>query len=699
MKIAHLNEDGTPKYTNRLAGETSPYLLKHAHNPVDWYPWGREAFEHARSEEKPIHLSVGYSACHWCSVLEEESFEDEPTARLLNERFVNIKVDREERPDVDRIYQLAQQMITRRAGGWPLTAFLSPEDQRPFFAGTYFPKEARYGMPAFRDVLTRVADYYRGHREELRSQSAALMEAFAEIDAAPADGRGALDAGPLTAVRAALAAAFDPKFGGFAGAPKFPHPLTLEQLLRGWQASERAGEPDAQALALAVLTLRRMGEGGINDQLAGGFARYSVDPYWMIPHFEKMLYDNGALLAVYAQAALATGDPFPARIARETAEWVMREMQAPDGGYYSSFDADSEGHEGKYYVWDRAEIEAALTPAELAAFAPRFGLDRPPNFEGLWHLHTFASIEEIALRLNLAVDEVATRIDAARGKLLAIRGRRVPPARDEKILTGWNALMIRGMAQAARALGREDFAASAARALDYLRRTHWRGGRLLATSKDGRAHLDAYLDDYAFLADAILELEQVRFVGAELAFARELVGVVLAQFRDPASGLLYFTSNEHEPLIHRSTVLADDATPSGNGIAAFALQRLGFLLGEPALLDAAAALLRSAWPALQRHPAAHIALLLALDESLHPPEIVIVRGAGASLESWRRELARLYAPRRMVLAIPADAEELPAALAEKTPRGAAPVAYLCRGSVCSAPLESLAALYAELERR
>ena len=692
MKIAHLNDDGTPKYTNRLAGETSPYLLQHAHNPVEWFPWCAAAFERARAEQKPVHVSIGYSSCHWCHVMAGESFEDEPTARLLNERFVNIKVDREERPDIDRIYQLAQQMLTRRAGGWPLTVFVMPDDQRPFFAGTYFPKEPRYGMPAFRDVLTRVADYYAGHREELRKQNAALMQAFAEIDAPPTDGGGALDASPLAAARESLEAAFDLKFGGFAGAPKFPHPLTLERLLRDWQAAAGAGKPDARALSLVTLTLRRMGEGGINDQLAGGFARYSVDPYWMIPHFEKMLYDNGALLAVYAQAALATGDPFYARIVRETAEWVIREMQAPSGGYYSSFDADSEGHEGKYYAWDRGEIEAALTAEELAAFAPRFGLDRAPNFEGRWHLHTFASIEEIAARLGRPPGEVSALLDAARAKLLAIRARRIPPARDEKVLTGWNALMIRGMAWAARALGREDFAASASRALDYLRRTHWRGGRLLATSKDGRAHLDAYLDDYAFLADAILELEQVRFCGEELAFARELIGVVLDHFRDRSSGLLYFTSDEHETLIHRSKVLADDATPSGNGVAALALQRLGFLLGEPALLEAAATVLSAAWPALERHPAAHISLLMALDEALHPPETIVLRGAAQSIEAWRRELTSIYAPRRLVLAIPADAVNLPAALAEKAPRGAAATAYLCRGSVCSAPLESLEAL-------
>ncbi len=695
--------DGAPRFTNRLISQTSPYLLQHAHNPVDWYPWGPEAFEKARAEGKPVHVSIGYSSCHWCHVLAEESFEDEATARLLNERFVNIKVDREERPDIDRIYQIAQHLITRRSGGWPLTMFLTPDDRRPFFGGTYFPPQPRYGMPAFKDVLARVADYYASHQAELREQNDALMQAFGEIDAPPSSASAPLDASPIAAARADLAATFDSTFGGFGGAPKFPHPLTLELLLRvghdgaaaieppDAHAPQPALQPDSHALHMATLTLRRMGEGGLNDQLGGGFSRYSVDPFWMIPHFEKMLYDNGALVAVYAQAALATGDPLFARIAAETAEWAIREMQSPTGGYYSSFDADSEGHEGRYYVWERAEIEHALTPEELAAFAPRFGLDRDPNFEGRWHLHGFGAVEEIAARLGLPPSDAVERIDSARHKLLAIRSMRVPPARDGKVLTGWNALMIRGMACAARVLGRDDFTASAGRALDFLRSTHWRGGRLLATSRDGRAHLDAYLDDYAYLADAVLELQQVRFASEELAFARELLEVVLEHFADRDSGGLYFTSDEHEPLIHRSRSFADDATPSGNGIAAQALQRMGYLLGETRYLRAAEAIVRAGRNAVERHPPSHVSLLIALEEYLHPPEFVILRGEPREIGAWRRELGKAYAPRRVVLAIPAGAADLPAALAEKAPRGRA-VAYVCRGSVCSAPIASLTEL-------
>jgi uncharacterized protein len=695
MQIAHLNSDDTPKYANRLVTETSPYLKQHAHNPVDWYPWGAEAFERARSEKKPIHLSIGYSACRWCHVLEKESFEDEATARILNDNFVNIKVDREERPDIDRIYQIAQQMLTQRGGGWPLTMFLTHDDQRPFFGGTYFPKEARYGLPAFKDVLLRVAEYYRQHAAELQKQNAALMAAFAELNPPPAGADSELTDAPLTACRAQLARSFDSHNGGFGGAPKFPHPQTIEWLLRCWHASSGAPEPDLQALYMATFTLRRMAEGGINDQLGGGFCRYAVDEYWMIPHFEKMLYDNGALLAAYAQAALARGDACYAGVARETADWVLREMQSPQGGYYSSLDADSEGHEGKFYFWDREEIRAALSAEEYAAFAPRFGLDKPPNFEGRWHLRVAAALDEIAGQLGRPPQEVAALIAAARAKLLLVRAQRVRPARDEKLLTSWNALMIRGMAVAARALGRAELESSATRALDFIRAALWRDGRLLATYMDGRAHLNAYLDDYVYLADAILELQQVRFASDELAFAQRLIEVVLKHFADDAAGGFYFTSDDHETLIHRSKAFGDDATPAGNGIAARVLLRLGHLLGEPRYLTAAERTLRAAWPALEKYPQAHVSLLGALEELLHPPEIVILRGETRTIDGWRADLARLYAPHRLTLAIAADARDLPPALADKTPR-AGPVAYLCRGSTCSAPLDSLPALIGQL---
>jgi uncharacterized protein len=694
MHSPHLNADGTPRYTNHLAAETSPYLTQHAHNPVEWYAWGNEALERARRENKPIHLSVGYRACHWCHVMADESFEDEATARVLNDNFVNIKVDREERPDIDRIYQVAQQMLTQRGGGWPLTMFLTP-DQRPFFGGTYFPKQARYGLPAFKDLLLRVAAYYREHEAELRRQNEALMAAFAELNPQPAGADSELTAAPLAACRAQLARSFDSRNGGFGAAPKFPHPQTLEWLLSYASGAGTTEEPDLQARYMATLTLRRMAEGGINDQLGGGFCRYSVDELWMIPHFEKMLYDNGALLAAYAEAALASGDAFYARVAQATAGWVLREMQSAAGGYHSSLDADSEGHEGRFYAWDRDEVRAALTSEEFAVFAPRFGLDREANFEGRWHLRVTATTEEIAGQTGRTPQQVEVLIERAGAKLLEIRAHRVRPARDDKVLTSWNALMIRGMAVAARALARDELAASATRALDFIRTTLWREGRLLAAYMDGRAHLNAYLDDYVYLADALLELQQVRFRADELAFAQQLIEVVLQHFADDAAGGFYFTSDDHESLIHRTKALGDDATPAGNGIAARVLLRLGYLLAEPRYVVAAERTLRAAWPALEKYPQAHVSLLGALEELLSPTQIVILRGEARTIEGWRAHLARLYVPRRLTLAIPAEVSDLPPALADKTPR-AGPVAYVCRGSTCSAPLDSLAALTEQL---
>jgi uncharacterized protein len=668
--------------SNHLISQTSPYLLQHAENPVDWYPWGEEAFERARLERKPIHLSVGYAACHWCHVMAHESFEDEDVARVLNERFINIKVDREERPDVDRIYQIAQQMLTQRSGGWPLTMFLTHDDHRPFFGGTYFPKEARHGLPAFTDLLRRVSEYYRTHEAELRQQNDTLMSAFDELNPPPVAGDTHLTDALIKASRELLGRTFDGQFGGFGRAPKFPNPKAIERLLRDWHATSGQTEPDLQALYMATLTLRRMGEGGINDQLGGGFSRYSVDEYWMIPHFEKMLYDNGALLAVYAEAAVATGDSFYVDIAARTAEWAIREMQSPEGGFYSSFDADSEGHEGKFYVWDREEVRASLTDEEYVVFAPRYGLDREPNFEGHWHLHGFEPVTDESL------------LESARKKLLAVRSRRIWPGLDGKILTSWNALLIRGMAIASRALGRDDLAQSATAALRFIRSRLWSNGRLLATFNDGRARLNAYLDDYVFLIEAILELQQVRFDSAELEFAGELARVVLDHFMDDAGGF-YFTSDDHESLIYRSKSFADDATPAGNGIAALVLQRLGHLLAEPRYLQAAERTLRAAWLSLEKYPHAHTTLLTALDELLNPPETLILRGPHAEITSWARELHKLYAPHRMVLAVPDDAQGLPPALAEKTSRGAA-VAYVCKGSTCSAPIDSLGGLINKL---
>jgi uncharacterized protein YyaL (SSP411 family) len=681
---------------NRLAAETSPYLLQHADNPVDWYPWGEEALAAAKRDNKPILLSIGYSACHWCHVMAHESFEDPATAALMNRLFVNIKVDREERPDLDKIYQVAQQMITHGSGGWPLTMFLTAETQTPFFGGTYFPKEPRYGMPAFSDLLRRVADYYRSHGAEIAEQNEQLKLAFTSLGAeAPAEDLE-LDDSPLHEARAALERSFDPQFGGFSQAPKFPHPGSIERCLRHWHGTSTQASPDLQALYMASLTLTRMGEGGIYDQLGGGFARYSVDGRWTIPHFEKMLYDNGQLLCEYSRAALATGEALFARVAGETADWVLREMRSPQGGFYSSLDADSEGHEGKFYVWTRAEVQGLLTPQEYAAFSRRFGLNLNANFEGEWHLHIVESIDDVAAAPGESAPAVAGLIDRARAKLKAVRDVRVWPARDEKILTAWNALTIKGLGIAARVLNRPDLADAATAAVDFIRRTLWRDGRLLATTKDGRAHLPAYLDDYAFLADALLELLQTRWRSSDLEFAQALSNVLLAQFEDTQAGGFFFTAADHEQLIHRSKTFSDDSVPSGNGVAASVLCRLGYLLGELPFIDAAERTLRAGWPLLQQYPQAHMSMANALEDFLASTQILIIRGDAAPVGRWAASLSSLYAPTRMIFGIPRDAAALPPALAAKH-AAADTVAYVCTGMTCSAPLSDLSDIARELK--
>jgi uncharacterized protein YyaL (SSP411 family) len=690
----HGAAEQAPAFSNRLAHETSPYLKAHAHNPVDWYPWGPEALERARRERKPILLSVGYAACHWCHVMAHESFEDAATARLMNELYVNIKVDREERPDVDRLYQLAQQMLTGRGGGWPLTMFLMHDDQRPFFGGTYFPSEARFGLPAFADVLRQVANYYQAHGEELRANAAQLVAALGDLNAPP-ESTAALSAEPLRLCRARLERSFDDDYGGFGAAPKFPHPHDVARLLRDWHASAGLEVPDLQALYMATLTLTRMGQGGLLDQLGGGFYRYSVDARWEIPHFEKMLYDNAQLLAVYAEAALATGETLFREVATGTADFMLRELAASDGALYSSLDADSEGHEGRFYLWDRAAVESALPRAELAAFAPRFGLDTEPNFEGQWHLVVRSDFEKIAQATATSVESVKAALAAAVHRLFELRARRVRPALDDKSLVSWNALAISGLATAARCLQRDDYARAARASVQYLRRVHWRDGRLLTTSLAGRAQLAAYLDDYAFLIDALLELARVRFSAEDLSWAIELAEVMLRHFEDRESGGFYFTADDHERLISRSKSFSDEAIPAGNAIAAQVLLRLGYLLAEPRYLSAAERTLRAAWGALLRYPEAHASMLLALEHWLTPGEIVLLRGDPAALEPWLRALNGVYAPRRYVLAVPSGLDGLPDAIAAKS-GGALPSAYVCRGTHCTAAIHSLDALLRDL---
>ncbi|MDE2304489.1 MAG: thioredoxin domain-containing protein [Gammaproteobacteria bacterium] len=675
-------------HRNRLHAETSPYLLQHAHQAVEWYPWCDEAFERAAAENRPLLLSIGYSACHWCHVMAEESFEDPRIAALMNDRFVNVKVDREERPDVDRIYQIAQQLITRAPGGWPLTMFLDPVGRHAFFGGTYFPREARHGLPAFADLLERVAQYFAEHRAEIAAQAAPLREAFAEVLGGTAAPDGAADPAPIEAARAALAARFDGEFGGFGQGMKFPQTAHLERALRHWRASATSDSPDLDALYIATLSLTRMAEGGLQDQVGGGFHRYCIDRGWQIPHFEKMLYDNALLLPLYAEAHLATGDPAFARTATATAEWALREMRSAEGAFHASLDADSGGGEGRYYLWDRDQVAQLLSPREYAAFAARFGLDGPANFEDAWHLSAVASIEAIADRSGEDAQQVERSIEAARRKLLTERGTRPRPATDTKALTAWNALMVKGLAYAARVLQREDFAQAATDAADFIANRLWRDGRLLASYAGGQARLPAYLDDHAFLLDALLELLQLRWRPGDWRSAVALADLLIERFEDPGLGGFFFTASDQASPIYRVKAFADESLPSGIAVAVTGLLRIGHLSGERRYLEAARRALSAARPLMLAQPDAHMSLVNALHRELDPPVVVIVRGPDEDLARWMRELGRVYSPAQMVLGIPDGALDLPGCFADKR---AGPVtrAYLCRGPVCSAPVEDL----------
>jgi uncharacterized protein YyaL (SSP411 family) len=672
---------------NRLSRETSPYLQQHAENPVDWYPWGEEALALAQAQDKPILLSIGYSACHWCHVMAHESFEDAGTAALMNAHFVNIKVDREERPDIDQIYQAAHSMMSQRSGGWPLTMFLTPQ-QEPFFSGTYFPKTPRYQLPGFGDLAVRVAQFYHERKDDLADQSQALLQALARTVPVSSTVLTA-DDNVLQLGFQHLKSNFDFEHGGFGSAPKFPNPADIAYLLR--QAG--AGSSEAETMALQMLS--GMAAGGIYDQLAGGFCRYSVDERWMIPHFEKMLYDNGQLLHLYADGWQLCRGRYPelaarfATIIQETVQWLLREMRAPEGAFYSSLDADSldtqgNAEEGAFYVWQIAQIKALLTPEEFVVASRCFGFDRPANFEGrAWHPYLAA--------MPAPEDEVL--LASARAKLFTAREQRARPGRDDKILTSWNALTIKGLARAGRLLQRPEWIAAAQQAVDFIHARLWDNDRLLATCKGEVAHLNAYLDDYAFLLDALLELMQADYRAQDMTFAESLAEVLLKEF-EAENGGFYFTGHHHETLIHRSMQGYDNATPSGNGIAAIALQRLGHVLGEVRYLQAAERTLRAFDSSMQRNPAACASLLATLAEYLQPPVLLILRGHADNLPQWRLAIDAYYLPQLMCFALPATLESLPQNLMR--PAAADVNAWLCRGVECLPAMHSLDDLMAHI---
>ncbi|SEL04081.1 thioredoxin domain-containing protein [Nitrosovibrio tenuis] len=673
---------------NHLAGETSPYLLQHAENPVDWYPWDEEALTLARVQKKPILLSVGYSACHWCHVMAHECFEDAEVAAMMNQCFINIKVDREERPDLDQIYQMALYMLTQRSGGWPLTLFLT-SDQKPFFGGVYFPKTPRHGLPGFLDLLPRVAEAYHARGADIEQQSASLLKSFANM--LPSEGTDALEFSrePLEHALTELKNRFDPVNGGFGDAPKFLHPAELQFCLRRYFT-----QGNGETLRIAAHTLQKMAEGGIYDQLGGGFCRYSTDPSWHIPHFEKMLYDNGPLLVLYADAWVATDNSLFKRIVEQTAGWAMREMQSPGGagsggGYYSALDADSEDEEGKFYVWDRSQASRVLTPEEYGVVASYYGLERAPNFEHKhWHLEIAQPLAHVAEAEHISLEEAQQRLTSATRKLFLERELRVHPGRDDKVLTSWNGLMIKGMARAGRVFARDDWVQSAIFAVDFIRATLWKNNRLVATYKDGKAHLNAYLDDYAFLLDGLLELMQAKFRQTDLDFAIALANVLLEQFEDRQSGGFFFTSLDHEKLIHRPKPAHDNAMPSGNGVAAYALQRLGHLLGKHRYLQTAEHTLKVFYSTLSRYAGSCCSLLVALEQSLTPPQMVILRGKAQALAKWEDALRR-SAPSILVFALPSELVGLPPNLSKPAPIDDTVNAWVCQGVKCIPEISDL----------
>ena len=670
-----------PDHENRLIHELSPYLRQHAHNPVDWYPWGEAALARARDEDKPILLSIGYSACHWCHVMERESFDDADTAALMNRLFVCIKVDREERPDLDQIYQLVVQ-IMRRSGGWPLTVFLTPA-LKPFFGGTYFPPVERYGMPSFRTVLNAVADAYRERRTEVESSAAELTRAIGEVTRARAE---PADPPPDVAVQAAgkLATKIDERHGGFGDRPKFPNTMSLDVLLR---AHARGSEG---ALEHVTKALDAMHEGGLYDQLGGGFHRYSTDERWLVPHFEKMLYDNALLIRTYTDAWRATGHERYARVVHDTLGYVEREMRSPEGLFYSTQDADSEGEEGKFFVWTPAELEAALDPDEARAAALHWGVSEGGNFEdtGASVLHVNRPIRAVAAQLSLDEARVKELLESARGKLFRAREARVKPFRDEKIIATWNGLMIGAFAAAGAAMGEPRWVSIASAALEAARATLFRDGRLLRIAKDGAtASIEGFLEDWADLANAAIDVHEATLEEAPLAWAEELARGALARFWDEDEGGFFFSSARDDLLV-RAKDTYDNAVPSGTSSMVRALLRLHAHRGDAELLSRAERTLRGLTAQAMANPFGFGYLLSALDLYANGPvELEVVASEGdaagdALIAAGRRELVPDLVVRRLA----------PGASAERPQKDGLATAYVCRGRSCSAPVTSPEAL-------
>jgi len=664
---------------NRLIDETSPYLLQHAHNPVDWYPWGEEAFARARSENRPILLSVGYSACHWCHVMERESFENPDIASLMNRHFVSVKVDREERPDVDDVYMKAVQVLTGH-GGWPMTVFLTPEG-KPFYGGTYFPPVDRHGLPGFPRVLEAVAQAYHERPEDIAKSAGQILDRLAGLETVSGGG-APLDPGLPQRAAEALLRHVDQDEGGLGGAPKFPHPAVFQLFLRRHRVTREAALLDA-----VTLTADRMAAGGIYDHVGGGFHRYSVDGRWLVPHFEKMLYDNAQIPRLYLEAYQVTGKADWRRVVEETLDYVIAGLGHPDGGFYSATDADSEGEEGRYFVWSREEVARIVDPGDLDLVCRYWDVTDSGNFEGHNILHGTITAEQAGRLFGRSADQVREAIERARTRLLATRATRVPPLRDEKILTSWNALMIGTLAEAGRVLGGVRFVVAAERASDFIWEQMREGDRLLHGWARGRAKQGAFLDDYAYLAAALVDLYEATCDRRRLEQARELVAAFDARFRDAAGGGYFFTAHDEERLVARSKSGADGSVPSGNAVAAHTLLRLHHLTGEGSYLERAEEILRLYQHEAARNPFGYATYLQALELYAEgPTEVIVVAEDAAAAEPLWDAVARVYLPHRtLVAAKPGEPAPL-APAKERPPVDGKATAYVCRHFTCSRPV-------------
>jgi uncharacterized protein YyaL (SSP411 family) len=677
--------------TNALAQETSPYLLQHADNPVDWMPWSQATLDLAKQQNKPILLSIGYSACHWCHVMAHESFENSETAELMNRHFVNIKVDREERPDIDKIYQTAHQLIAQRPGGWPLTMFLSPIDHLPFFGGTYFPDTPRHGMISFSDLLQRIATIYHQEPEKIRQHTESMQQALISLTIQDNSNQSEVDIQSLKKFDEQLLQHFDTQNGGFGQAPKFPQPAMLMQAIRR-AFSLLPGDPLYQAIDFS---LHKIALGGIQDHLAGGFYRYSVDEKWMIPHFEKMLYDNGQLLGLFALMFRLTGKTEYQSAVEGIVAWLGKEMQSESGTFFAALDADSEGVEGKFYVWTPEQVKTLLSADIYPVFAYKYGLDRPANFEEQWHLHAYHSDQAVADKFDMDVDRFAVQISECHKLLLNQRNARIRPGLDNKILTSWNALVIQGLATAARLFAKPEYYQMAQRCLAALRNECWHDGRLLALSQHSGKQLSAYLDDYAQLLQATIDCLQYQWRSADLEFAIILVEQLLEFFEDTAHGGFYFTASDHEDLIQRPKSWQDDAMPCSNAVASVAIHRLGVLLGNSQYIRAAEKALLSVAHNVNQNPLYAAGFLNLLDDINNPLDTIIVRGEITQLELWREQLVPRLTPHQMAFFIPSDAKDLPDTIAEKKTDGET-TAWICHGFTCQPPITDLTSIISKI---